>query len=74
MEIYNKGKRDFIIAREDMISVGGMQPEEPKDALSKKYFHITPDLVCDIKDGVAVELIRRYPKEIFQWGKSTKKE
>ena len=69
MEIYNKGKRDIIIAREDLLSGGG---PEPTDALGKRYFHITPESVNNIKDEVASELIRRYPKEIFQWGKSHK--
>lgn len=72
MEIYNKGKRDFIIGRKDVISVDGSKPLEPKDALGKKYFHIIPETVCDINDAVALRLIKKYPKEIFQWGNAKK--
>ena len=70
MEIYNKGSRDIIIAREDLISLKGSKPEESKDALNKKYFHIQPEMVCEVKNEVALDLIKRYPKEIWEWGKS----
>jgi hypothetical protein len=62
MEIYNKGSRDIIIARKDVIS--GI-PE----TMDKERAHITPDMVCEVSDATGEDLIRRYPKEIFRWGK-----
>lgn len=62
MQIYNKGHRDIIISRKDVIS--GI-PE----AMDKIRAHIVPEMVCDIKDSIAESLIKKYPKEIFKWGK-----
>lgn len=73
MQIYNKGKRDFIIARNDLLS-GNVA--EAHDAHGKKFAHITPDMQCEVTDEVAEQLIKNYPKEIIPFGgkKSKKKE
>jgi hypothetical protein len=69
MEIYNKGLRDIIIAREDFLSGNVLIADDPT---GKQYAHITPEMICDIKDDVAIMLIAKYPSEIVKWGKSTK--
>ena len=71
MEIYNKGKRDFIIARADFLS---KNLKESNDPAGKIYAHITPDMVCEVSDGVAERLIKQYPGEVVIWGKAAKKK
>jgi hypothetical protein len=69
MKIYSKSKRDIIIARSDCID---KDLPEPKDKLSKKYFHIKPEMITEIQDDVAAKLMLMYPGEIVQWGDQKK--
>jgi len=70
MEIYNKGKRDFIIARADFLS---KNIKEAGDAAGKIFAHIVPEMICEIKDEVAERLIKQYKGEIVQWGRAKRK-
>ena len=71
MEIYNKGKRDFIIARTDFLS---KNLKEATDAVGKKYAHIEPEMICEVSDAIAERLIKQYPGVIVQWGRAAKKK
>jgi hypothetical protein len=63
MDIKNQGYRDIIVATADInFPKGATIPEDPK-------FHICPDKVVDVKDSLAMELIRLYPKDIVKWGR-----
>jgi hypothetical protein len=74
MEIYNKGTRDVIIKRADIISVTEGELKDGADPISHKLAHIEPEMICEVKDEVAEKLIKLYPGEIVRWGKEVKKK
>jgi hypothetical protein len=69
MRIYNKGQREFVIAKEDML----LGPDSSL-SVNKKHARIVPEQDYEVTDEVAERLLKNYPKEIIPFGRSEKKK